>query len=67
MIIDKFIDLNIQPIQLKCQICSIPLSHIEWFRNGKNILNEQYFIIKTNSISTENEDCLMTTLTIQVS
>ncbi|UJR29868.1 hypothetical protein I4U23_017416 [Adineta vaga] len=63
--IDKFIDLNQRPIQFKCEICSVPLSHIEWFRNGKNIIDEQHFLIKTNSLQTENKDCLTTTLTFQ--
>ncbi|CAF1095562.1 unnamed protein product [Adineta ricciae] len=63
--IDKFIDLNQRPVEFQCEICSVPISHIEWFRNGRHILDEQHFLIKTNSIRTENKDCLTTTLTFQ--
>ncbi|CAF1268510.1 unnamed protein product [Adineta steineri] len=62
--IDKFIDFNIRPIQIKCEICSIPLSRIEWFRNGINIINEQYFIIKTNAIIVDDKNCLSSILII---
>ncbi|CAF1228730.1 unnamed protein product [Rotaria sp. Silwood1] len=64
VIINKFIDFHIKPIQLNCQICSIPLSHIEWIKNGKNISNEQLFDSQTNLVSMENEECFMTTLII---
>lgn len=64
--INKFIDGHVKPIQIHCRVCSIPLARIEWLRNGNNITNDQHFTMKTKSISIENEECLMTILTIHV-
>ncbi|CAF1189393.1 unnamed protein product [Rotaria sordida] len=64
VIINKFIDFNIKPIELNCQICSVPLPHIKWIKNGINISNEHSFIIKTDFPSIETEECLITILTI---
>ena len=63
----KFINFCIKPVQFHCEICSMPLPQTEWLRNGKSILNEQHFIINTNKASNENEECLLTVLTIHVS
>ncbi|CAF1582463.1 unnamed protein product [Rotaria magnacalcarata] len=67
VMIKKFINFFIKPVQLNCEICSMPLPQTEWLRNGKSILNEQHFIINTNQISIENEECLLTVLTIHES
>jgi hypothetical protein len=45
----------------------MPLSRIQWFKNGNNISNEQHFFIKSNIILNDNEECIITILTIYVS
>lgn len=64
--IKKLINFHTKPIHLNCEICSMPLPSTEWIRNGKNILNDQSFTVKTSSISIHKEDCIRTTLIIQV-
>ena len=45
----------------------MPLSHIRWVKNENNISDEQRFFIKSNIISIDNEQCIITILTILVS
>ena len=67
--IDKSIDFHLKPIEINCQICSMPLSRLEWLQNGRNISNDEHFTITTRLLSMDirNQQCMMTTLRIYVS
>ncbi len=54
-------DIENESIELICKICSIPLSDIKWIKNDKILSN------KIKKIFIENDECLMTILTINVS
>ncbi len=45
----------------------MPLSNTKWFKNEKDISNDEYFNIKNKLIDIQNEQCLISTLTIGVS
>jgi hypothetical protein len=66
VLINKLIDIHKSFIQFICEICSMPLSNIQWIKNEKFISTNQHFIIKSKSIIINNEECLMTILTIHV-
>jgi hypothetical protein len=65
--ISKVIDLHRRPLQLTCEIRSIPLSSIQWRKDEKIIENNEHFLIKKSRISIENEEYVTAVLTINVS
>jgi hypothetical protein len=65
--INKLNDYHNHHVQLICEICSMPPSNIKWIKNDKYISNNQYFITTTKKVSIENEECVITILTIHVS
>lgn len=64
--IDKSIDAQPSSVRFQCQVCSLPVGEVIWLKNGQDIVDEQFSRVQTSSLDAETNDCLISTLTIEV-